>query len=292
MRAQRAPAAEELDPRAAAQPLGRTDGDDADRAGPRRRACRRRPTGRSRPPRSAAAAPPRAGSLRSGSRAASVGIGEPDRHRRGPPRRSGWLPPRRARSPRATPRAPGRWSRRRRRDGSSRSRTPSSRRTPRTARAARCAAACDRSAGPSRSRPLTASASSARSTTCRIRPSSCIDDVDDRRVAERCRCRTAGRRRSDRRRSDRARTAGRPSGAVDVLQHLRVELGAGRSRVVEPLGHRADAPGAADPRRPPPRSRARAAGSCRSGRTAGRRAADRSSCASGRSRGRAPGRAG
>ncbi len=70
----RAAAADEFEPHAAAELLPRAERDDARPAPSARRACRRRPTRRSLPPRSRAAARSRAGSLRSVIDAASSGV--------------------------------------------------------------------------------------------------------------------------------------------------------------------------------------------------------------------------
>ena len=169
--AQRAHAAQELDAGPAAEPLGAGDRDRADRAGPRHvRAAaggdvevlhfdQPQPARRGRAPCAAAASPPRR-HRRSGSRPAGL------------PRRSGWPRPRRGRSRQPTRSGRDRSSTTRRRGESSRSARRRPGRTPPTARAARCAAACARSAAPSRSARGPVPRAASRSTTCRIVPSS------------------------------------------------------------------------------------------------------------------------
>ena len=165
------------------------------------------------------------------------GVGEADRRPDDRSRRPGWLRLRRVRSPRPTPRDRDRSSTTRRRDGSSRcARRALDRRRP-TARAGRCAAACARSAAPSRSCRATRRRTASRSPSSDVQNLAVVlSTTSTTRRRRACRCRTAVRRRSDRTRCDRARHAGRPScvgHADDASRRTR----SGRGRVVETLGH-------------------------------------------------------
>ena len=146
-------------------------------------------------------------------------------------------------------------------------------RSPPTARAGRCAAACDRTAAASRlspdRRPWSTSFVRHRLWsfvrrfvlvhTCAIVPSSSSIDIDDAKVAQRARCRTAGRRTWDRRRCGRGslrrsavrstatprwrRTPGVRIGVVEARGHLARRL-AGRYRAPDRCAHRRRQPAA------------------------------------------------
>ena len=159
--------------------------------------------------------------------------------------------------------------RRRRRGGSSRSAPRAADRTPPTARAGRCAAACDRTGAPSRSCPCTGARLERAVDDVQDRAVVAIDDVDDPRVAERAGVeRLAAGRRIERRAIEHDRAAGRR--ATSTSSDVGVELAQVGVGVVEAFGH------ASRPRERGigdaglAQSRARAAGSCRSGRTGGR----------------------
>ena len=235
VRAERANAAAELDAGTAAEALPCGDGDDADRAS-------------ARDVRAAAGGDveafhlddPAAGRFAT-TPCAAAGPAHPRRRRSGSspasrPRPPGSQRPRRSSiSAGVTSRARSIVDPDRRRDESSWCERRAAGRTRPTARAARCAAACARTAVPNRRRAATRPCGGSPSTMCRMLPSSRSTTSTTRRRRA-CRCRTAGRRRSDRTPSDRARSRVAHRG-VATSDDVGLELGQIRIGVVETLGH-------------------------------------------------------